>query len=638
MITAFAAPFAYCLLIGFAWSQTFKKRFCVSVGIAFFTQMLFVLVSGLTIGYLLPGLLAGIGAAAVLLLYGIIRDSRQGKRMSVRLWITENLFAEDVLLFCLFYVICFVLNTGKRFITWDELSHWGMFLKESLRLNKFYCVSEFSFSHKDYVPAMTLLEWIWCTLCRRFSEADVYRCIQVIMFSLIFPMFEPLFAEKQDSQGKKDRVIWLGMTVLIILLLPLIFNTADGFYFYHSIYCDFATGVFVFFCVYEVYKTRDSMNYRLLVLTLGMTGLALIKMTAMAFLPALWVYFVVKEFMFDRQEVAGKRLWKLLPPLVVPIGFWLWFNRFVDHYVTNTGSVQSYDGMKLSMLFDVFFRPEITGISYLPDVSRSYITAVFTRNIILHGSYAVILGGITFVVYLIAARQKEATDRAQVRLAALWILLMGIAHALLMYFLYMTSFTEAEARRLASYARYMNTFTVPALLFAFAIFIKHISGEERKRVTRTILAVLTVGLCFFHIDVFKQLLPGKLVHDTWLVEEYSEASAKIRKNTDMDDRIYVMSRGDNGKVRFYLRYYCSPRHISGSSVGPAVNADDIYSVNMEPIELVNTLSEYTHLYVGVLDDVFLERYQDVFEDVSLLQSQSIYRIEITEDMKIRVMN
>ena len=100
-------------------------------------------------------------------------------RISVNRRIIENI--KDILcnpgfhLLLIFYFFCWFSNIGKVFLAWDEFSHWGMFLKESLRLDNLYAVSPLPFKHKDYVPAITLFEVIWVKLCRRYLEADVYR-------------------------------------------------------------------------------------------------------------------------------------------------------------------------------------------------------------------------------------------------------------------------------------------------------------------------------------------------------------------------------------------------------------------------------------------------------------------------------
>ena len=129
-----------------------------------------------------------------------------------------------------------------------------MFLKESLRLDMLYAESPLPLFHKDYVPASTLFEVIWCRLSGRFVEADAYRAIQMVMFAMMLPMFECFAPTLQEgaagSVRQAVRRAFLGRgrqlaAVFFVLLLPLLFSAYDT-QFYHSVYIDYFLGV-VFF-------------------------------------------------------------------------------------------------------------------------------------------------------------------------------------------------------------------------------------------------------------------------------------------------------------------------------------------------------------------------------------------------------
>ena len=65
---------------------------------------------------------------------------------------------------------------------------------------------------------------------------------------------------------------------------------------------------------------------------------------------------------------------------------WLGYKKYVDKYVDNTGSIQSYDGMKLSLLREVFTIPENSVITYLKSVTDTFVDAIIHRDILIHGS------------------------------------------------------------------------------------------------------------------------------------------------------------------------------------------------------------------------------------------------------------
>ena len=105
---------------------------------------------------------------------------------------------------CYFLCFFFLIKFSKRFWAWDEFSHWGVFLKETLRLDSLYCTSPLTIAHKDYVPAITLFETIWCKLSFRYNKADAYRAIQIFMFSLMMPMFDKLNELSHNKNCKRE--------------------------------------------------------------------------------------------------------------------------------------------------------------------------------------------------------------------------------------------------------------------------------------------------------------------------------------------------------------------------------------------------------------------------------------------------
>lgn len=127
-------------------------------------------------------------------------------------------------------------------------------------------MSPLSFAHKDYVPGITLFEVIWCKLNGRYAEADVYRAIQIFMFSLLMPMFEGIseyieeniYISTNTIKNIKYRLFQL-VAVIIVMLIPLVFSVSNAFCFYHSIYCDVAVGI-VFFGIYLMHIRNKTIS------------------------------------------------------------------------------------------------------------------------------------------------------------------------------------------------------------------------------------------------------------------------------------------------------------------------------------------------------------------------------------------
>ncbi len=636
MIFRLVVPIFYSILLGGVWAGIFKKKFSSSLAPAFMLHIIVVLLTGMLFGRLSIGVYGGIGLAligAVALVFKNRKDISKARCIGF----VKRLWNEGVFVFVIFYVLCFFLNYGKRFQLWDEFSHWGWFIKESFRLDNLYCTSPMSFDHKDYVPAITLFETIMCRLNGRYAEADVFRAIQIFMFSLLMPMFEAFntySCEKNNECvgrifGLKNRLFQLS-AVLVVLLIPLIFNTSNGFCFYHSIYCDMAVGIVFFWCAYESYRDYESVLYKLLVVSIGLTVLVLSKMMAMALLP------LVVLLLFANMLLRLKRTFRfvhclgLLPTMVIPVGMWWWFNRFVDRYVANTGYGQSYDGMRLSSLKQVFTNPANSSITFLGKLREVYIDALIHRDILIHGSYIVTMVFLVLAFFVFACVSDNKEKKAKIITVGLWSFFSGVFYGLLMFFLYATAFIEFEAVSLASYERYMNSFVISVVLLLFAVYFDSEIWKNHIKGYCIFTVLLVIDLSFFHVKAFDQVLPGFLTHDEEKVSEYLSYASVITSDTQEDESVYIVKRGDTGDFLSHLYYYCSPRVMYGGSIGSPVDDDDIWSNSIPVEELVGDIGKCDYVYFCGLDDIFIQEYSEAFEDPTLLVDGALYRVRIDE--------
>ncbi len=631
MLIRLVFPYVYSVLMGVSWSRFFKKKFLNSLAPAFMFHIIIVLLCGMTFGSLSVGVYLGIALAFLLLLYSFFSNKRQDHATGFK-ELLQQLWGEGLLIYSVFFIFCFFTNYQKRFLSWDEFSHWGMFIKENLRLDSLYCKSPVQFVHKDYVPAITLFETVWCKLCGRFSEADAYRGIQVFMFALLMPVFEPFWEERVSKEkNRMPGYLFRFSPMLIVLLIPLIFNTDNGFMFYHSVYCDVVVGILFFYCAFVVYREDLSSKYTCLILTLGNTVLVLTKMSAVALLPMIMVLFLTQYVVYKDRGNLVRKVLMLLPTGAVPVLFWIWYNRFVDKYVPNIGSTQSYDGMRLSAIADVFADPSKSSIPYIGKIRDHYIDALLHRDILIHGSYIVVII-FCFIAFMIMANTvKEDRDKYRLLIAGTWSLVMGTAYAFLMYFLYATAFCEQEAVYLASYERYMNSFVISIVFFVISAYFDSGIWREHKKDYYVLLLVFSMSLSFMHIDAFDQLLPGNLTKDEEKISEYTVNASTILNNTPEDSIVFLVKRGDDGDYLWHMCYYCSPRTFWGGSIGPAVSESDTWSADYTVEEFTDSVRQSDYICFCEIDDAFMDKYSEVFADPSLISDGKLYRISNNQE-------
>jgi len=616
MFLSFLLPLFFIFFSSFSWCVYFKKTFEESLAPSMMMQSIIVLLTGLYLNNLCVGILFGLLINGVLFILAC-RESNQSSDISFSAYCKQSLgrVIDGVICFLIFYIFIYLVNIGKRFLYWDEYMHWGFFLKECLRLNALYCTSPIIFHHKDYVPMVTIFEYIYCVISGGQVESDAYRAIQIMSYSMIV---YPICCKEMI----RDK--WKGIFVACLLIfIPFMFVQDNGFKLYHSVYIDYILGLIVFYSIMIALKNEEKTKYQVFILVLSCTFLALSKMIAIVFVPAIFAFYVVKRMITVQQGNALLKLSQLLffVPIIIPIAFWWIFNQYVNKYIDSIGNIQSYKGLNLCKILDSFWGSAASSIPYIPIVRDNYIRALFTRDILLHGSYVVI---VLFLVILLGFVSFKQWDK-MFFLTSFWIFLTAIYYALVMYILYLIAFSEREATILASYERYMNTFVVAAVYITIVSLLQILTDNKYVFYFKGFVLVYILFISFGHITSIDQLIPGSMMKDYEKIQMFEERGENIISHTDNNSKILVAYSGKELKdYRNFieLRYFCYPRIIEGTNGGISVN------------DFLDKLRQCDYLYVSEVDEDYFVQYKEVFVGAKYIFNNSLYRIVVDNEGSI----
>lgn len=614
-------PFLYCILVGTAFGLVFRKRFIDSLAPAFFLQILLILLAGMTIGKLSIGMFAGAIMAVVAVAIVCLRQKSAA--------LVVDFFRDDdkhidlgVCLFVFMYGMIFLCNLGKGFSMWDEFSHWGWFVRESYRNDAFYCLSPKAFVHRDYLPGVVLFETLWCRLSLKYSESNVLRGIQMLQAAMLMPVVCRVSTEVSGSLGKISRkIIALVINLFIVFGLPLFSEHPV----YHTIYQDLILGVLVFYCIW-ITISEEFGGYSMFLLGLSMSSLILCKLTAVAFVPILFLFYAIFHHIFAQKNVSRLKIWVgTILSTVISIIPWRLYNAYLVRVGAADTEGQSYSSIGIDRILDVITHNG--NISYQGEVEDAYIVALVKKGIIGQLSYLWIVLGITFLLILFMLVVENREHRKKIGLTTLWIFLAGVYYAIVMYFMYMLMFGEYEATGLASYKRYMTTYLLTAFLVTAALFIQY--GANRFRFVTYLAAIMLAE----NIVVFcgaNQLLP-----DIFPDHEGYEGHVEFLNNSvPAGSKVLVIySLADMGIV-VRMSYYCEDISIIGGTFGPKQYEDDAWSENLTVEQFVDRCAAYDYIYFYSYEDNFIGLYAEAFEDDNVIQIGKLYQVEKAGD-KIR---
>lgn len=333
-------PIGFSLYIGGAYAAAFKKRFGESLMMAYSLQILLLLLSGMVFHNLLVGI--GLEGALALLGWGYAVRSNGNRIVST----FRNVFriSSDNLAVPGFVVLAlavFAINYGKVYAEWDEFSHWGRFLEECCRLNQLYVMSPAGMAHKDYVPAVTLFEYLWCKLSLAYSEANAYRGIQMLLVAIALHLAE----RANFSENRAKKLLQYVFTVFVFMGIPVFFASWP---FYHSIYEDAIFGILMFYASWVAMDGHNYGKYHSWIVLVSLSVLILSKMTAVPFVFMIWLLYLAAENCNGRK--CKEHCLEQLLTFMIPAALWIVYNLFARQYV-HVGGTQSYSGFTPALIW-----------------------------------------------------------------------------------------------------------------------------------------------------------------------------------------------------------------------------------------------------------------------------------------------
>lgn len=543
--------------------------------------------------------------------------------------------------FCIFLVIytfIYILNFRRGFTQWDEISHWGPMVKETLRLNKFYCVPESTLSvHKDYPPIVSLFEYIWCKLSGGYQEIYLYRSLQLLSFSLFFPVFSKFKWKKNPKLFVK-----LILTVFLIISATIIIALGEA-RFYQTIYIDCFFGLLLAYCLAIVIIEKKITKFKVFNLSVALSFLLLTKQMGIAFfaltLAALLISYIIiyknnphqdlkKEYNFQKSRAI---ILILLAYIGIPLLFsFLWNSYTASYGISGQFKISS---INISKLIEI--NNGTGGEAYQHETWTNFFQAFYTRELMTRPvplSYWQLMIAAIVALLLVGKYGKKYFEKNQIEGLSIVLALGALGYSFALLLLYVFSFGSYEGPNLASFDRYMSTYLYAMFALVIMLFV-FIEGQKEQHSENTSSATVGSIVIFIWLII---LNPGAMMNfepvllNNSVTQVYNQDVDVIKNNTTQDDKVYIISQQSNGFVTFSIQYLIMPEksNATGYSLGKPYNDEDIWTANMTKEELIDALisGEYGYLYLQKIDEQFIANYSDLFGKGTEIKDKYLYKI------------
>jgi len=419
--------------------------------VMYFSQMIF---NTFNVGlYLL------IGAAIIsLIIY-------RGEKRSI----SDTLNGYGFIAFAVIYLLILLFDFERRFVSWDELGHWGMMVKEMLRLDKFYCVDECNMlRHRDYPPFISCFQLLWCKITGGYSEMGVTMSIHLLEFSLLIPC---LFQKE-----KKDK--WINhifYAFVFTILSALMLGAIDYEFVFQTISTDILINIlYVYSMSLIINKEAIYTKFGFICLIFAQTAVILTKQMGLSYvmiISSFYLITILSEFRFEKHGLKLKNLIaSVFLAFIVPVMNMLVWKTYIKRY----HFPGQFDFGKISIAEFWGIVSGSGGTDLQRDTLINYCRRILTgsfSNVIPWLSMPVLTVILIFILVLIYRYNIPYIKKYEAVEIGITFVYGTLGMILLMAVLYMFCFNPLEMQTLVSLERYLGTYVAGEFLILLYLVV-----------------------------------------------------------------------------------------------------------------------------------------------------------------------
>ncbi len=534
---------------------------------------------------------------------------------------------------CILIVFLWLLvDSGKIIQFRDEMTHWATAARDMYWFDSFGLHKDSTVILFRYPPSYTIFQYLFLQLYAKFSPGILNFSKHFLESVLIFSCLD---------KGKKNSYANIAFVILCIGLPELFFKD----YVLSSLYNDVTIGIMFGYVLIRFKKVLDECSvYHIISLALAVMSFVLMKdsalVIALAMLAALFCL-IIFDTIYKKYSF---RSWMPAFGIVACVSIiselsWHIYLRMnaiciaaessSSNPVLNANvNTLSASGMDKNRICDYFLGK---GEEYQYDIILKHIKKLLFmsdyNNRFIPLSY---IGWMIIICVLFWVIMKHIGKDQLYKKELLFIILMSVGVVVAFHILYTFTFSEKEARVFAQEDRYLGAFLIGVVLYGLYILTDAAAKKSQLLYSKGILAFSIVVLLLTSVCQNYRLWalegPKEKGHSDWRTYQQSLIMRSLIKETD---KIYYVSKNDDGDFYWCYRYYLMPASLSntGKKYYPVIKEDpDEFEYCISIDDWKKVLSEYDYLFVNFCDEDFVSNYGSLFEDPNDIGNGGLYRI------------
>jgi hypothetical protein len=515
-----------------------------------------------------------------------------------------------------------------KFFIWDELSGWGLGIKSIYFLNALAPMSEYKDSiYAEYPPALQLFSYLFLKLSGQYSEHIIFWSYQVLIAAILVSVLPRL---------KKRQYFYLFIVNVAILII----GTSTFFPIFQTIYADPLMGlIFGFSLIFAHIKKFSNQSHKLFFFSLILGVLVLIKPIGIFFSIVSMAHFyfvhfnpnfyalrrIVKHFSISVLVfIPSVTFYIIWTRVVEKNGYETTFNfdleKFLDYSIRlftkqNTDSYNEFYFELVTIFSDFIQSNKFINLNFLNVTLITWI-----------GLFSLI-----YTILFILARSELSTLNF---ISSLSVIFLGlIIYIFLLFYLYLTSFVEYEALRLASIDRYIFSYLSGIFLLLTYLFVLFIDSDFGKNIIK-VLAIFTFFLLVANDHIVSFVRNPEISNQ--FRKPLQEVELLVNNMTfNSEDKVWIITQHKNGYEYYAIKYFLFPTSVNkGSfSIGTPYGVEDVWTdTNIDFGKFEKFLQEYDFILIHNANLDFSCQFGKIFNGVCQPIKTGFYKFSKTKEL------
>lgn len=596
------------LSISLFLSIKFEKSIDKTISLSFLLPVFILYIFGL-FGFLKIGVYMVYIFSFFIFVYDIFYLYKIKKR---KYFLKKVFLNPGFIIYVFFIIFVIVIQHNNCFSEWDEFSHWGDVIKAMYLNDAFSTNSSLNSAFQSYPPFMSLLQYLYCNIAGQFNEGLAYISYDLFVLSMVIPFVTIVTNKKNKIKKIFEYLVIIG----IIFLFPMIFVHN----YYNQIYADSLIGFTFGYIILNIYLEKNYDLFFCFNIFLSAIAIILFKDVGLMFALICAVCLII-NILLKKNKLSLKKKILIISGMLLSILFAK--ISWSLNISINKAAVAFSNPIYFNQLIDLILKRDTT---YKMQVMITYKHAVLGSNALCGNIFSfslleliVIFGVFTLITYKKNKNNSDKKNNLLIFYLGFIIYICGLA------VIYCFKFSEYEALRLASWARYMWIY-LDALLFFFILLFLNSKNKLKNKMILILAIILLVPLS--SIKSIKN--QANVSHEAR--SYFTQAADEVRNLIPIGSKVFYISQASDSYDYWIMKYELRPINLDKKdnnnwSFGEPYYDGDIYTSNWSVDKLKQVLMQYDYVYIYYSNEGLVDKYGSIFENKNDILPKSLYKVD-----------